>query len=224
MAEITLVAEAGRTVGSRPSARLRAAGRVPGVVYGHGAEPIAVSVDARELRHALSGGAGLNQLLSLNVGGEAHLALARELQRHPVRHTVTHVDFQVVNRDEVITAEVPITLVGEAKAVESDRGVVGQVLMALSVHARPGDIPAAIEVDVTGLAVGDTVRVEDLDLPKGVSTDVDASEAVVVAAPGEMGVVPEAGEAGAEAAQGEGTARDAPARQDSGGVARSEGA
>lgn len=224
MAEITLVAEAGRTVGSRPSARLRAAGRVPGVVYGHGAEPIAVSVDARELRHALSGGAGLNQLLSLNVGGEAHLALARELQRHPVRHTVTHVDFQVVNRDEVITAEVPITLVGEAKAVESDRGVVGQVLMALSVHARPGDIPAGIEVDVTGLAVGDTVRVEDLDLPKGVSTDVDGSEAVVVATPGQMGVVPEAGEAGAEAAQGEGAAREAPARQDSGGVASSEGA
>lgn len=221
MAEITLVAEAGRTVGSRPSARLRAAGRVPGVVYGHGAEPIAVSVDARELRHALSGEAGLNQLLSLNVGGEAHLALARELQRHPVRHTVTHVDFQVVNRDEVITAEVPITVVGEAKAVEVERGMIGQVLMALSVHARPGDIPAGIEVDVTGLAVGDTVRVEDLDLPKGVSTDVDGSEAVVVATPGDMGVVPEAGEAGAEAAQGEG---EAPARQDSGRATSSEGA
>ena len=87
-----------------------------------------MSVDGRDLRHALSGDAGLNQLLSLEVGSETHLALARSLQRHPVRHTVVHVDFQIVRRDEVISADVPIVLVGEAKAVEQEKGLVEQLL------------------------------------------------------------------------------------------------
>src|ERR1700759_5270608 len=123
MAEITLVARSGRTTGSASSRRLRAAGRIPAVVYGHGMAGESVSVDGRELRHALSGEAGVNQLLSLKVGSETHLALARALQRHPVRHTVLHVDFQVVSRDEIISAEVPVVLVGEAKAVELEQGL-----------------------------------------------------------------------------------------------------
>ena len=110
MAEITLVAEPGRTTGSSESRRLRAAGRIPAVVYGHGMEGLSVSVDGRELRHALSGDAGTNQLLELKIGSDSHLAMARVLQRHPVRHTVMHVDFQVVSRDEVISAEVPLVL------------------------------------------------------------------------------------------------------------------
>ncbi len=181
MAEITLVAETGRTTGTRPSGRLRAAGRVPGVVYGHGSAPVPVSVDARELRHALSGEAGLNQLLDVHVGDDRLLALARELQRHPVRNTVIHVDFQIVRRDEIIAADVPIVLVGEAKAVEAERGVVSQPLTSLSVRATPGAIPSGIEVDVSAMAVGDTIRVGDLDLPSGVTTDADADEAVVTA-------------------------------------------
>lgn len=221
MPEITLVVEPGRAVGSRPSGRLRSAGRVPAVVYGHGAEAVAVSVDGRDLRHALSGGAGLNQLLSLRVGAQTHLALARELQRHPVRHTVTHVDFQVVSRDEVIDAEVPITLVGEAKAVEQDRGVVGQVLMSLTVQARPGDIPNALEVDVTELAVGDMVRVRDLQLPDGVGTDIDPDEAVVVATGGQMEL---AAEGGAGDAAGEAAGADAAPSSAAGGARGGEGA
>ena len=122
MAEITLVAEPGRPTGSAASRRLRAAGRIPAVVYGHGGAGTSVSVDGRDLRHALSGEAGLNQLLSLQVGSDTHLALARAIQRHPVRHTVLHVDFQIVRRDEVISAEVPIVLVGEARAVEQEKG------------------------------------------------------------------------------------------------------
>jgi large subunit ribosomal protein L25 len=113
MAEITLVAEPGRSGGSAASRRLRAAGRIPAVVYGHGSTATAVSVDGRELRQALSGEAGLNQLLNLQIDGASQLALARAIQRHPVRHTVLHVDFQVVRRDEVISAEVPILLQGE---------------------------------------------------------------------------------------------------------------
>ncbi|HZT65362.1 MAG TPA: 50S ribosomal protein L25 [Acidimicrobiales bacterium] len=183
MPEITLNAQTGRKAGTRPSGRLRAAGQIPGVIYGHGIEPIPVAVDGRELRSALSSDAGLNALLSLKVDGTSHLAMARVIQRHPVRHTVVHVDFQVVRRDEVISADVPVHLVGEAEAVQRDDGVVDQQLHTLSVKATPDRIPHAIEVDISALEVGSTIRVGDLRLAQGVSTDVDPDQAVVVGQP-----------------------------------------
>jgi len=181
MAEITLVAEPGRPTGSAESRRLRTSGRIPAVLYGHGGAGQSVSVDGREFRHALSGGAGLNQLLSLKVGSETHLAMARSLQRHPVRHTVIHVDFQIVRRDEVISADVPIVLVGEAREVEQEGGLVEHLLTALTVNAVPGLIPPSIEVDISELTVGGSVRVGDLPLPEGVTTDVNPEETVVLA-------------------------------------------
>jgi large subunit ribosomal protein L25 len=181
MAEITLVAEAGRRTGSRESRRLRAEGRIPGVVYGHGSEPLPVSVDGRSLRAALTTEAGLNALLALQLDGQTHLTLAREIQRHPVRNTVVHVDFQIVRRDEVVSAEVPVILVGEATAVEQRDGVVEHQLTSLTVHATPDRIPNQIEVDISGLQIGEAIRVGDLPLPEGVATDVDPDEAVVLA-------------------------------------------
>jgi large subunit ribosomal protein L25 len=179
-------------------------------------------VDARDLRHALSGDAGLNQLLSLQVGSETHLALARSLQRHPVRHTVVHVDFLIVRRDEVIAADVPIVLVGEAKAVEQEQGLVEQQLTALSVNAVPDRIPAHLEVDISELAVGDTVRVGDLRLPAGVTTDVAADEPIVLATVSRAAIEleeAEAAEAG-EAAEAAGGAGEATAAAAEGGEAR----
>ncbi len=132
MAEITLVADPGRPAGSRESRRLRASGRIPAVIYGHGIAPIAVSVDARDLRAALGTEAGSRALLELHVGSDRHLAMARQLQRHPVRHTVTHVDFQVVRRDEVVSAEIPVVLVGEPVAVHRGDGLVDQEVQAIT--------------------------------------------------------------------------------------------
>ena len=183
MAEITLPVESGRPIGSRSSGRLRAAGKIPGVVYGHGIDPVPVAVDARALRTALTTEAGLNALLNLELDGTSHLTLARELQRHPVRHTVVHVDFQVVSRDEVIAAEVPIHIVGEATKVLKADGVVDQQLFSLTVHATPGRIPNVVEVDVSALEIGDAVRVGDLRLPTGVTTEVDPEVTVAVAQP-----------------------------------------
>ena len=211
MAEITLKAESGRTTGSAASRRLRAAGRIPAVLYGHGADVVSVSVDGRDLRHALSGETGLNQLLSVQVGAETHLAMARALQRDPVRHTVIHVDFQIVRRDEIISAEVPILMVGEARAVEQEKGIVEQLLNALTVNATPGRIPPNLEIDISGLTVGAGVRVGELNLPEGVTTDVPPEELVVLAsvtraAMEEEAGVPE-GEEGAEGgAAGDGAA------------------
>ncbi|HEY3811429.1 MAG TPA: 50S ribosomal protein L25 [Acidimicrobiales bacterium] len=209
MAEITLVAEPGRTPGSAASRRLRATGRVPAVVYGHGAEGTSVSVDGRDLRHALSGASGLNALLSLQVGGETHLAMARSLQRHPVRHTVVHVDFQIVRRDEVIAADVPIVLVGEAKAVEQENGLVEQLITALTVNATPGLIPPHLEVDISGLTIGDGVRVSDLPLPAGVTTDVNPEELVVLASATRAAIEEEEAAEGEEVAEGEAAGREA---------------
>lgn len=181
MAEVKLVAELGRTTGSSASRRLRVSGRIPGVIYGHGMEPVSVSVVARDLGTALSVH-GLNQVLELEVEGSSHLVLARQLQRHPVRRTVAHVDFQVVSRDEVVHAEVPIVVVGVAANLERDRGVLEQLLTSLSIHTTPERIPEEITLDVSGLEVGQALRVRDLMLPEGVTTDADPDEPVVIAA------------------------------------------
>ena len=201
MADVKLVAELGRPTGSSSSRRLRHAGRVPAVVYGHGMKPLPISVGAREIRSALSVH-GLNQVLTLDVDGSTHLVLARQLQRHPVRHTLAHVDFQVVRRDEIVSADVPLVLVGTATLVERERGLLEHTLTSLSVRSTPEQIPQEIQVDVSGLDIGGAIRVRDLPLPSGVTTDVDPEEPVVIAAASTVAAVlaaEEAAEAVAEA-------------------------
>ena len=210
MADVKLVAELGRPTGSSSSRRLRHAGRVPAVVYGHGMKPLPISVGAREIRSALSVH-GLNQVLTLDVDGSTHLVLARQLQRHPVRHTLAHVDFQVVRRDEIVSADVPLVLVGTATLVERERGLLEHTLTSLSVRSTPEQIPQEIQVDVSGLDIGGAIRVRDLPLPRGVTTDVDPEEPVVIAAASTVAAVLAAEEAaeavaeagGAEAAEAE---------------------
>ena len=215
MAEITLNVEHGRPLGSRPSGRLRAEGRIPGVIYGHGMEPIPVSVGARDLRNALSTEAGLNALLSLKMGKTTHLAIAKELQRHPVRQSVTHIDFQVVRRDEIVTAEVRISLVGEAEAVHRGDGSVDQELLSLQIKAKPGDVPAAVEIDVSGMQIGDHLHVSDLKLPEGVTTEVDPETPVVIAHPPRVAEPEAAAEAEAEGGEAA-AATEQPAASDEG--------
>ncbi|HXQ58912.1 MAG TPA: 50S ribosomal protein L25 [Acidimicrobiales bacterium] len=180
MAEFTLVAETGRPIGSRPARRLRGEGRIPAVVYGEGVEPVSVSVAARDLRAALNTDAGVNAVLSLQVGGTTLMTMARELQRHPVKNTVIHVDFQVVDPDREISSEVPITLVGEAIELHRADGILDQQLFALPIRSRPSDIPTHLEADISELIIGSAVRVSDIVLPPGVITDLDP-EAVVAA-------------------------------------------
>jgi large subunit ribosomal protein L25 len=202
MPEVTLHAEAGRTIGSRSTRRLRASGKIPGVVYGHGAEPLPVAVGARDFQLAMSGEAGLNTLLSLEVDGKDYLTLARDIQRHPFKNVVTHVDFLIVRRDEVISAEVSINLVGEAVEVQHGDGIVEQLLFSLPVRARPADIPASVELDISGLTIGDGLHVSDIVIPTGVELDTDPATTVVVGQPPRVQVEEEA----EAAAEGEGEA------------------
>lgn len=181
MAEINLKVESGRELGTGPAKRIRAAGKIPGVVYGLEADPIPVTVDWKPLREALTTEAGLNALINLEVDGKVALTIVKELQRNPIKGNVIHLDFLRVSADAEITVDVPIVLEGEAEKVEREDGTVDHLLFTLSVNAKPADIPNEITVDISDLELHDTVRVSDLTLPAGVTTEVDPEETVVTA-------------------------------------------
>ncbi len=215
MPEVTLTAEAGREIGSSATRRLRSEGRIPGVVYGHGAQPIPVSVQAREFQIAMSGEAGRNTLLSLTVDGTDFLTLARDIQHHPVKNVVTHVDFLIVRRDEVIAAEVGINLVGEAIEVHHGDGVVDQQLFTLSVKARPADIPPSVDIDISTLTIGGALHVSDITIPAGVELETDVDATVVAGQPPRVQVTAaEEAEAAAAAAGVEAPDGETPASAD----------
>lgn len=210
MAEITLQAETGRTTGTRPARRLRAEGKIPAVVYGHGSEPQSIAVVWRDLRIALSGEAGLNALITLVIDGERKLSIVKAIQRDAIRQTVSHVDFILVNRDEELLVEVPIVLEGEALGVTRENGMTDQVLFLLPVHAKPTAIPNELTLDISELTLGETLRVGDIALPAGVRTEADAEEPVVVTVLTRAGV--EAGAAEADdAAEGSSAGEEAAA-------------
>lgn len=198
MAELTLTAETGRPTGSRSSNRLRAEGKIPGVVYGLGSDPKAVAVNWRELRQVLTTDAGLNALINLSVDGEEHLTIVKELQRNPVKRSVTHVDFILIDRNADIEVEVPVVLEGEPVLVERENGTVTQSMFSLTIIAKPGSIPDQLTADISELEVGGAIRVADLALPAGVRTEVDPEDPVAL---GEM--TRASMDAAAEAAEGE---------------------
>ena len=177
---ITLTAQTGREAGSRSSSRLRENGEIPAVVYGLGRDAQSVTVAWPELRRALTTEAGMNALITLDVDGTTDLAIVKDMQRHPVRRNVLHVDFLRVDPNAAVAVEVPVLLTGVASAVESRRGIVDQPLKTLTVKAKPADIPSSLELDVTALELGGSLTVADLTLPAGVVTDVDASTQVVL--------------------------------------------
>jgi large subunit ribosomal protein L25 len=216
MPETTLVAEPGRTIGTSATRRLRKEGKLPGVVYGHGTDPVPVSVVAREFRTAMSGEASLNTLLTLDVDGTSYLTLARDIQRHPVKGTVTHVDFLIVRRDEVIAAEVTINLVGEAIEVHHGDGVVDQQLFTLPIRAVPASIPSSLEIDISELIIGASLKVSDITLPEGVTADIDDDVSVVTGQPPRVATTGEEGFEGEVAEGEEGVEGEAGATADSG--------
>jgi len=227
MAEIiTLQATPRPPQGTRPARRLRAEGKVPGVVYGLGGDPVTLSVDWRELRAALVTEQGLNAVIHLEIDGERTPTLVKEIQRHKVRRDVLHIDFIRVDLSKPVDVEVPVHLHGEAEAVLAEDGVVDQVLTALLITAKPDDIPAELTIDISDLEIGSAKRVGDIVLPAGVTTNVDPEEAVVTASH-QVVELPEPGEgeeAEGEAAEGEEGAEGAAAEGEGGGeTAEAEG-
>ena len=179
MSETVLIAEAGRTTGSSESRRLRTADRIPGVVYGHGMDPLSVSVARRDLRVALSGESGMNTILDLSVNGEVYPSLVKAIQRHPVKRNVQHIDFIQVDLNEEVTVNVPVRLIGEAKAVEADGGLVDVTMNVIEVTTTPRNIPSAVVIDVSEMDMETTIRVSDIVLPAGVTATADPEYPVV---------------------------------------------
>ena len=175
----TLTAVAGRATGSASSRRLRAEDRIPGVLYGHGMAPVSLSVARRDLRVALSGPAGANTVLSLSVDGSTFNAVVKELQRHPVKRTVSHVDFIQVNLNEEITVHVPVHLTGNAKAVLSAGGLVDPAVDSIEVRTTPTNIPNEILIDISDMETDSVIRLSDIKLPSGVVATGDADMPVV---------------------------------------------
>jgi large subunit ribosomal protein L25 len=179
MASTVLVAQTGRDTGSAASRRLRGDGTVPGILYGHGMTPLSLAVERRDLRVALSGAAGVNTVLDLTVDGAVYPAIVKELQRHPVRRNVIHVDFIQVNLDEVITVSVPLRLVGEAKEVEQEGGLVDPAVDSIEVTTTPRNIPDEFVVDVSEMTMDTVIRLADVRMPSGVTATGDPESPVV---------------------------------------------
>ncbi len=178
--QITLTAETGRKTGTSDSKRLRAAGKIPAVVYGTDTDPTAIAVEWSDLRAALTTDAGMNALITLDVDGDEKLTIVWDMQRHPVRREITHVDFIVIDRNKPIDVDVPIVLEG----TEDDhlKGlVVDQQLFSLPIAAKPGTIPNEFVVSVEALTLDDPIRVGDITLPDGVELNIDPEEAIVIA-------------------------------------------
>lgn len=181
MSEVTLTATAGRPTGTGHARRIRAEGRVPAVVYGGGEPATTITIDRRELRQALNTDAGQNALITLDVDGDKVVTVVRELQRHPVRRDVTHVDFLKVDPTKPIEVEVPIHLEGEAKAVARAGGITEQRISVLRVRVRPDSIPDAVTVDISEMTLERSILVKDLELPDGVKAVTNPQQAVVTA-------------------------------------------
>lgn len=229
MAEKKLIATLRDGAGKGPARRLRADGRVPATVYGHGMAPLSVAIDARELFHILHTDAGSNVLIDLHVGKDRHLTLPREIQRDHIRGRFIHVDFLAVRRDEVIHVEVPVHLVGESHGVK-EGGVIEHHAWEVRVECLPGDVPESIEADISGLGIGDSLRVSDLKVPHGATITTSPDEVVVSVVSPPVLVVEEeevAEEEVAEGAEGaeaaEGAEGEAPAAEAGEGEARGGG-
>jgi large subunit ribosomal protein L25 len=224
-------------LGSAESRRLRKEGLVPGVLYGNG-EPVAISISERELRRALTGSAGRHAILDVEVDGkgQTRASILKEFQVHPVRGGIAHVDLQEVRLDKVISASVAVHLIGgeDAPGVR-EGGVLSQPLREVTVEALPLEVPEHLDLDVSGMDIGGTLRISDLTAPEGV-TLLDDPEMVVatVTAPTkvvepepteeELAALEAEGEEGEEGAEGEAAEGAAePEAESSGGEDTAEG-
>jgi large subunit ribosomal protein L25 len=176
---VKLVVQERESRGTRPSRRLRLQGLIPGVLYGQGKTPHAICVPERELRRALTGSGGLHTILDVVLEGQStpHHAVLKEYQQDPIRGRLTHVDFHEVRLDRPIQASVAVQLVGEPAGVE-EGGVLSQVTREVNVEALPMEIPEHLELDVSGIGIGDSSRVGDLTAVEGV-TFLDDPETVL---------------------------------------------
>jgi large subunit ribosomal protein L25 len=203
MASASLTAEP-RTPGNKKAAKaLRRDGRVPAVIYGHGRDPQPLSIPGVELGRLLEQIAPESTIVDVAIGSQTTKALIREIQRHPIKQCILHVDFQEIHAGEKLRLEVPVHLVGTADGVRNQGGILDQVLRSVEIEVLPADIPERVELDVSALVIGKSLHVYDLNIPNAtILNDKDLTIATVVAPRAEEEVAPAAAVTteGAEAA------------------------
>jgi large subunit ribosomal protein L25 len=184
MSTATLSATLRSESGKGAARALRRAGSVPAVIYGHKRQPMSLAIPTRELERLLDRVSAETTVVELSIDGKVSRTLIREIQKHPYKKQLVHIDFQELVAGELITLNVPLVVVGISVGVRSFGGILDQTMRELEVEVDPSSIPNHIDVDVSALGVGDSIHVRDLNLPAGVTvlTDADAS-VVVVAAP-----------------------------------------
>jgi large subunit ribosomal protein L25 len=195
----TLSASRRTDTGKGAARKLRAAQMIPGVIYGHNREPLALSMSSRDLDRLLERIAAETTVVELTIDGAMSRTLIREIQRHPYKREVLHVDFLELVAGEKVTVDLPIVLVGTPEGVRSDGGILDQILREVSVEVDPVNMPSHIELDVSALGINDSLHVSDLKVPEGVELLVDAEATVCVVSPPHVEEEPAAPEAGAEA-------------------------
>jgi large subunit ribosomal protein L25 len=214
------------SLGTAESRRLRKQGIVPGILYGR-VEPVAIAVGERELRSALTTPAGSHVVLDVAVGsGSAHSAILKDYQRDKVRGTITHIDLHEVRLDQPIQTAVVVTLVGEAAGTK-EGGVLSQATTEVNVEALPLEVPQHIEADVSGLHIGDSLRLADIEVPAGVTFLDDPEETVIASVTQPTRVEEpevEEGEEGEGAAEGEEPAAEGEAGTQAGAAGGEEAA
>jgi len=184
MAIVSFNATARDTTGKGAARSLRSNGQVPAVIYGHGREPQPLSLNARDLDKMLGHIQAESTVIEVSFGGTTSKTLIREIQRHPIKRQILHVDFQALVAGEKVTVSIPIVLTGIPEGVRLDGGVLDQTLRELEIEVDPANIPDRAELDVTNLVIGDSLHVSDIRLPEGVEIQDDPETSVaVVAAP-----------------------------------------
>jgi large subunit ribosomal protein L25 len=179
MEEVVLNAEKRDVIGKQVKA-LRRQGKLPGIIYGHGIEPLAISLNHKEASRILPS-LSASHLVVIKVDNQPHTTLVREKQRHPVKGHMIHVDFQEVSMTERLKAQVQLVFVGDAPAVKNFNGIVVFNLEEIEVEALPGDLPDRITVDISSLVnIGDAIHVSDIQMPAAVEMLEDSSEIIVV--------------------------------------------
>lgn len=182
MAVVSFSATARDIKGKGAARSLRRQGQVPAVIYGHGREPLSLSLNARDLDKLLSHIQAESTVIEVSVGGHTAKTLIREIQRHPIKRQILHVDFQALVAGEMVTVNIPIVLTGIPEGVRLEGGVLDQTLRELEIECDPSDIPDHAELDVTNMVIGDSLHVSDVKLPANVKILDDPETSVAVLA------------------------------------------
>ena len=204
MASAQLSAAVRKNIGKGVARTLRRDGQVPAVIYGRTREPLSLAVPARDFDRLLEKFAAENTVIELMIDGSMSRTLIREIQRHPVKRNVLHVDFQELVAGERMIVRIPIVLSGIPEGVRNNGGILSQILQDLECRVDPLNMPSHITVDVTPIAIGHSIHVSEIAIPDGVEVLEDGESTIaIVAAPKEEEVAPPPGEAPEAAAEPE---------------------